>query len=69
MVKTKSTTNFISAFFILCFCFSGQYIVLPAYRELSNPTSERGIKASSIYVLFYAFITTSAGLFGLLTIG
>lgn len=43
--------------------------MLPAYRELENPTSDRGIKASRIYVLLYACITITAGLVGLLMIG
>jgi len=41
LVSSKGGFNFLTGLFLITLCYSGQYAILPAYRELERPSYAR----------------------------
>ena len=67
--ELKGDENFISGFFMLIFTFSAGFVVLPTYREIENPTPQRGIQMCLWLIILYGITSLITAVIGVLTMG
>ena len=67
--EKKGDENFISGFLMMLFTFTGGFVVLPTYREIENPTPQRGIQVCLWLFILFGITSLITAVIGVLTMG